>query len=136
MNKSASREMAFKFLYSLEIIKNEDSEQFELFCNTNEINDEKTKKYIEDLYNKINLNKLEIEKLISENLKTGWNINRISKVNITILKIAICEMLYKNLPYKIGVNEAVELAKTYGDETSASFVNGILASIIKQKNIS
>ena len=81
------------------------------------------------------LPKEEIEKLISNNLKSGWNINRISKVNITLLKLAICEMLYRDLPYKIVVNEVVELAKSYGEESSPMFVNGVLASIIKQNNM-
>ena len=81
------------------------------------------------------LSKEEIEKLISNNLKSGWNINRISKVNITLLKLAICEMLYRDLPYKIVVNEVVELAKSCGEESSPMFVNGVLASIIKQNNM-
>ena len=90
---------------------------------------------IETIIKYTNLTKEEIEKLISNNLKSGWNINRISKVNITLLKLAICEMLYRDLPYKIVVNEVVELAKSYGEESSPMFVNGVLASIIKQNNM-
>lgn len=135
MNKSASRELVFKLLYSMEIQKESDDEQFELFCQTNEINNKSTKEYIKDILMQVNSNKEEIEKLISDNLKSGWDIKRISKVNIALLRLAICEMLYKDLPYKIVINEVVELAKAYGDETSPSFINGVLASIIKQKNM-
>jgi len=49
------------------------------------------------------------------------------------LKIAIYEMLYKDLPYKIAINEVIELAKRYSDETGAVFINGVLASVVKQK---
>lgn len=135
MNKSASRELAFKLLYSIEMQKEYNEEQFKLFCKANEIEDKKTKEYMREIVEQVNNNKEEIEKLISNNLKSGWNINRISKVNITLLKLAICEMLYRDLPYKIVVNEVVELAKSYGEESSPMFVNGVLASIIKQNNM-
>lgn len=135
MNKSASRELVFKLLYSLEVQKEFNEEQFELFCDSNEITDNKTKEYMKKTQDQISKNKLKIEELISNNLKSGWNIQRISKVNNALLKLAICEMLYNELPYKIVVNEVVELAKTYGDETSPSFINGVLASIIKEMNM-
>lgn len=135
MNKSASRELVFKLLYSLEIQKESDLEQFELFCETNEIEDKNTKEYIKEIITQVKNHEQEIEELISKNLKSGWNIKRISKINITLLKLAICEMLYKNLPYKIVINEVVELAKVYGDDTSPMFINGVLASIIKQNNL-
>ncbi len=135
MNKSASRELVFKLLYSFEIQKEFDLEQFELFCETNEIEDKNTKEYIKDIITQVNNHKQEIEELISKNLKSGWDIKRISKINVTLLKLAICEMLYKNLPYKIVINEVVELAKSYGDDTSSMFINGVLASIIKQNNM-
>ncbi len=135
MNKSASRELVFKLLYSLEIQKEFDLEQFELFCETNEIKDKNTKEYMKDIIIQVNNHKQEIEELISKNLKSGWDIKRISKINVTLLKLAICEMLYKNLPYKIVINEVVELAKSYGDDTSSMFINGVLASIIKQNNM-
>ncbi len=135
MNKSASRELVFKLLYSLEIQKESIDEQFELFCETNEIEDKNTKEYMKEIITQVKSHKQEIEELISKNLKSGWDIKRISKINITLLKLAICEMLYKNLPYKIVINEVVELAKSYGDDTSPMFINGVLASIIKQNNM-
>ena len=79
--------------------------------------------------------KEDIENQISKNLKSGWSIERISKVNISILRIAIYEMIYEKLPYKVVINEAVELAKKYGEEASASFINGVLASVVKDNNI-
>ena len=52
---------------------------------------------------------------------------------ISILKLAIYEILYKELAYKIAINEAVELAKKYGEDQSPAFINGILASVLKEK---
>ena len=92
---------------------------------------EKYNKLREDAQAKIATLEAELKSEIAKNLKSEWKIERISKINMTILKIAIYEIIYKKLPYKISINEAVELAKKYGEDTSASFINGILASIVK-----
>lgn len=134
MNKSASRELAFKLLYSTQIQKGMEEEQFELFCKNNEI-EEGAKKYIKDILFGIKAKEEEINELISSNLKKGWSIDRISKIDITLLEIAIYEMIEKKIHYKIIVNEVVELAKKYAEDQSPSFINGVLASIIKQKNL-
>ena len=70
-----------------------------------------------------------------KNLKEKWSIDRLSKVNVTILKLATYEIIYTKLPYKVVVNEAVEIAKKYGDDNSSAFINGVLANIIKQEGI-
>ena len=59
-------------------------------------------------------------------------LDRISKVNLVLLKLAIYEILYTEVPYKVAINEVIELSKKYGDETSPNFINGILASIVKE----
>ena len=83
------------------------------------------------MYNKDdgNLNKLK------KNLKENWTIDRVSKINISLLKIAIYEMKYNKLPYKVAINEVIELAKKYSDEQASSFINGILASIVKEEKL-
>ena len=133
MNKSEAREYTFKLLYSMEIIQDFSEEQFNLFIESNQIEKESTIKFIKNTINGVLENKTDIIKLIEENLKDGWKINRISKIDFVILQIAIYEINYKELPYKIAINEAVELAKMYGDEKSKSFVNGMLATIVKGK---
>ena len=70
--------------------------------------------------------------MISKNLKKDWKLERISKTNIAILKLAIYEIKYADTPFKVAINEAVELAKKYGEDSSSAFVNGILASIVKE----
>ena len=138
MTRTETRELTFELLYSLEIQKNaksEYSEQIEMFLNEQEINQEKAKTYINQTILGINENEEEILKLISQNLKEKWDISRISKVNTALLKLATYEIVYAKLPYKVVVNEVVEIAKKYGDENSPSFINGILANIIKQTGI-
>ena len=64
---------------------------------------------------------------------SGWKLNRIGKVDITILRLAAYEMKYDDtIPVKVSVNEAVELAKKYGGDSSPSFVNGVLARMIEE----
>lgn len=88
--------------------------------------------YIQSVVNGVDEKRDELNELISQNLKKGWTLNRISKVSHSILKLAIYEIKYvDDVPEKVAINEAVNLAKTYGDEDDAKFVNGILASIVK-----
>ena len=74
----------------------------------------------------------EIQELIEKNLKADWKIDRISKIDLSLLKLAIYEIKYKEIPYKVAINESLELAKKYGEETSKNFINGILASVVKE----
>lgn len=135
MNRSEMREQAFKIMYSLEIQKNENlEEQLELYIESNEIKDESAIEYIKDAVLGIEENKKEILGNIEKNLKKDWKIERISKIDLVILKLAIYEITYKEIPYKVVINEAVELAKKYGEDNSKNFVNGILASIVKEKD--
>ena len=132
MNRSKARDMAFKYLYQVEVQKENNEDVVIFFIENNEISDKDAQKYIlniaEDVDKNIDNIKLEIEK----NLKQDWKIERISKVTLAILKLAIYEIQYVKLPFKVVINEAVELAKKYGDDTAPQFVNGILASIVKE----
>lgn len=131
MNRSQVRELAFKLLYQIEIQKEVSDEDIELFFENNQINSEEAKKYIEDIINGVAKESTDIIEEISKNLKQDWEVDRISKINLALLKLAIYEIKYKKLPYKVVINEVVELAKKYGEETSHSFINGILASVVK-----
>lgn len=133
MNKSEIRELAYKLLYSLEIQKNVDiDEQIELYIQENDIKKESIIKYIKDIIWGIENNKEEINLIIKSCLDEKWSIERISKINLCILKLSIYEMKYKQIPIKVEINEAVELAKKYGEETSSKFINGALAKVVKE----
>ena len=135
MQRSAMRELAFKLVYELEVQKENSEEQFEIFIQNNEVIEESVKDYIKNISNGIYNNNEEMNKLIEKNLKDNWSINRISKINISLIKLAIYEMVYNKLPYKVAINEVVELAKKYADESAPVFINGILASVVKEKNL-
>lgn len=133
MKRSAIRELAFRLIYSLEIQKTENlEEQIELYLECNEVDEEEAKEYIKDAIMGIKVHSEEIKSLIEKNLKADWKIERISKIDLSLLKLAIYEIKYKEIPYKVAINECLELAKKYGEETSRNFINGILASIVKE----
>lgn len=135
MNRSKVREEAFKLLYSLQISKEEVKEQIDFFIEIEEITDKEAKKYINNTILGIEKEEKNIESQIEQNIKAGWTISRISKIDLTLLKLGIYEIIYTKLPYKVVINEVVELSKKYGDDSSKSFVNGVLASIVKKNNI-
>ena len=133
MKRSAIRELAFRLIYSLEIQKPEDlEEQIELFLECNEVEENEAKEYIKNTVIGINEHIDEIKELIEKNLKADWKIDRISKIDLSILELAIYEIKYKKIPYKVAINEGLELSKKYGEENSKNFVNGILASVVKE----
>ncbi len=132
MNRSQTRELAFKLLYQIEIQKEITKEDIEIFFENNDINSKQAQEYIQDAVYGIGDASKEIVSMISNNLKEDWEIERVSKVNLALLKLAIYEISYKKLPFKVVINEVVELAKKYGEESSHSFINGILASIVKE----
>ncbi len=133
MKRSAIRELTFRLIYSLEIQKVENlDEQIELYIQCNDIEENDAKEYIKDAIIGIKENIIEIQGLIEKNLKADWKIDRISKIDLSLLKLAIYEIKYKKIPYKVAINESLELAKKYGEETSKNFINGILASVVKE----
>lgn len=133
MKRSAIRELTFRLIYSLEIQKTDDlEEQIELYLQCNDVEDDVAKEYIKDVVIGIKENNADIQGLIEKNLKADWKIDRISKIDLSLLKLAIYEIKYKEIPYKVAINESLELAKKYGEDTSKNFINGILASVVKE----
>jgi len=135
MQRSAMRELAFKLVYEIEVQKDTQEDCLDIFVENNEIEDENVIAYLKDIKEGISNNQEEINKLIVDNLRDNWSLNRISKINLSLIKVAIYEMLYKGLPYKVAINEVVELAKKYADESAPVFINGILASVVKEKGL-
>jgi len=103
-------------------------------CYEENSNEEEEKEYISSVLMGVKENLEEIDKIILSKLK-NWSIDRIAKIDIAILRLAIYEIKYlKDIPVKVTANEAVELAKMYGDNDSKSFVNGVIAKIIEDKD--
>ena len=135
MNRTAMRELAFKLVYEIEVQKEESEESINLFLENNEITDEDVVNYLKDVINGLKEHSSEINELITKNLKDNWSLNRISKINLSLIKLAIYEMLYYEVPFKVAINEVVELAKKYADDSAPVFINGILASVVKEKKL-
>ena len=122
-----------RLLYSLQISKDIDiDEQIKIFLEEEEITDKDAISYIENIIKGVKENEKDIEEKIEQNIKADWTISRISKIDLTLIKLGIYEIIYTKLPYKVVINEVVELAKMYGDDSSKSFINGVLASIVKK----
>ncbi len=144
MTRSLVREHLFKLLFRIEFNSPEDMpEQVRLFFeddiaesedgydSTGSDIPEEDRKYISDKYELILSHLPEIDEKIDRAAK-GWSISRIGKVELSVLRLAVYEMLYdENIPVGVAIDEAVELSKKFGQESSGSFVNGILATLAK-----
>lgn len=92
----------------------------------------KDMEYIKTLSNLILSNLSEIDGFI-ERYSSGWKLERISKTALAVMRCAICEMLYTDIPAGAAINEAVELAKGYEPDETVSFINGVLGSFCRNE---
>lgn len=132
MSRKSAREEVMKLIYQLIMNKTSSEEVLQDFYENqeNKLSAEE-KEYINSCVTGIQRYEEKIDKYIEEYSK-GWKINRISKVDLAIMRLSIYEMLErKDVPNASSVNEAVELAKKYSGEKSSAFINGILGNIIK-----
>ncbi|MDF2503327.1 transcription antitermination factor NusB [Clostridium sp.] len=131
MNRRKSREIAMKLLFEISINTNDVSETIENYKENNENFDDVDFAYVENILDGVAKNNEFLNKTIEGNL-TNWKLSRISKVNMSILKIAVYEICFQeDIPSKVSANEAVNLAKKYSDDKSPSFINGVIGNIIK-----
>lgn len=132
MKRQKSREKAMELLFSMELSKNTYEETIETFIEDYEM-DLKTidVDYIKNVVKVVTDNLEDIDSRIVNTL-VNWKLDRVSKVNLTILRLAVGEMLFvDDVPGSVAINEAVELTKKYSDEKSTSFVNGVLDKVLK-----
>jgi transcription antitermination protein NusB len=130
MGRRASRDIAMKLLYQLEIQKEDKDEQIRDVLDEYSLLDN-DRKYVTDVVEGVGSNLPYIDKIIDQYAK-GWKINRISKVDLSILRLSVYEISFMDdIPFNVSVNEAVELAKKYSGEDSGSFINGILGKVTK-----
>jgi len=129
VSRKLAREMSVCFLFQVEFQKENIKEQVEDFLDSyGESNYDKD--YFLEIINGV-LNSLkEIDELIDSKTKEDWSIERIAKMDLPILRVAVYEMKHReDIPVGVSINEAVELAKKYGSDDSARFINGILGQI-------
>ena len=133
MSRKKSREKAMEILFGMTISKDSVEEAIETFKDNieDDINDADLE-YITNILHGVEKNKAELDSILSSYLQ-NWKLERISKVNLAILRIAVYEIEYvDDVPGKVAVNEALEIAKIYSDEKSVSFINGVLDKILKK----
>ena len=135
MSRSGMRENAFKCLYEVEVQNDVSEEHINIFFENNDVKKDEEKEYILDIINGVKQEDEKIIEIISKHLVTSWKYERVSKVNRTLLKLAIYEMIYKKIEYKIIINEVVELAKKYSENMAPGFINGVLANVVKEYNM-
>ncbi|ABR33873.1 MULTISPECIES: transcription antitermination factor NusB [Clostridium] len=130
MNRKLSREKAMELLFGMTLSKDTMEDAVEAFVENYEGDiKEIDLTYVKQVLIGVNNNKEAIDKVIQENLH-NWKIERISKVNLSILRIATYELLYdKEVPRGVAINEALEITRRYSDEKSVSFINGVLDKI-------
>ena len=133
MGRHEQREQVFRLLFQVEFHRPEEMpRQMRLFVEDNEVVDsQKAADEIESRCQSIREKIPEIDKLI-DSCAEGWDTRRMGKVELSVLRLAVYEMRYDDdIPVGVAIDEAVEIAKKYGQENSGSFVNGILAKIVK-----
>lgn len=134
MRRHEQREQLFKLLFRVAFNALDDMpEQVKLFFQDDEIEyTEEVMESIQDKYTKIQDKLPEIDGLLNEKAE-GWNTERMGKVELAVLRIAVYEILYEeDIPNMVAINEAIEIAKKYGQEASGGFVNAILAKFISK----
>lgn len=132
MKRQKSREIAMELLFGMALSKNSYEETIENFVEDYEMDLTTIDlDYVKEAVKVVNDNLPKIDEIITESL-VNWKLDRISKVNLTILRLAVAEMLYvEDVPEKVAINEAIELTKKYSDEKSVSFINGVLDKAFK-----
>lgn len=131
MTRREIREQVFKMLFRVEFYNQEEMSEQIALCEDDACSwKEKDKTYIFEKVEKISEKLEEIDAKINE-VSEGWKTGRMGKVDLTLIRLAVYEMLYEeDVPAKVAINEAVELAKQYGMDNSPSFVNGVLAKLV------
>lgn len=140
MGRREQREQIFKLLFRVEFNAPEEMpQQRDLFVEQIKLPKEedgqaagdKDIAYITEKYGRIQEVLPQIDNMINEKAK-GWSISRMGKVEVTILRLGIYEIMYdRDVPGSVAINEAVELAKKYGQDNSGAFVNAVLAKFVR-----
>lgn len=131
MSRREIREKIFKLLFRAEFYEEGDlSEQRQLFLEELGQEENKDTLYIQDKFEQIISRLAEIDEMVNQ-VAQGWKTTRMGKVDLTLIRLAVYEIKFEeDIPEGVAINEAVELAKSYGTDDSPSFINGILAKLV------
>ncbi len=135
MSRRTEREAVFKLIFRREFNSEEEmKDQLAYFFKDNEesgkLSDDEQKK-VEERYDLVSSHMEEIDQIITSHVE-GWNISRMGKVELAIIRLAVFELRFdEDIPDLVAIDEAVELAKKFGGDQAPSFINGVLARIVK-----
>ena len=134
MTRSTIRDHIFKLLFRVEFHDtNELDSQIRLYMETLPSIDDADREYISDKTGTIAALIPELDEKI-DSVSEGWPVSRLGKAELAIMRLAIYEICYDDdIPVNVAINEAVELAKKYGADNAPSFINGVLAKVVKQQ---
>lgn len=128
------REKAFQALFALN--SNPDGDREAIYRELLEVPDEESAvipPYLEALVSGVSDKQAEIDSVIEENLTSRWKLSRLNNTDLIILRLAIYEMKYvDDVPAKVALNEALEIAKEFSDDESRKFVNGVLDPVVEK----
>ncbi len=128
MRRSEEREQAFYLVFQT-LFSGEPSEAIALYSEAMEPVGE----YAKALYNGVSEKQAELDDIIARYLK-GWKINRLPKVNLSVLRLAVYEIIYcEDVPDSVAINEAVELGKKFASQEDAAFINGVLGAFVRSR---
>lgn len=131
MSRREIREHLFRMLFRKDFHKAEEmNEQISMYFNSlEEVHTEEEDLFLKNRFEGMLAKISEIDEIL-EGVSTGWKLNRMGKVDLTILRLAVYEIRFDdNIPTKVAINEAVEIAKIFGGDSSSAFVNGVLAKL-------
>ena len=134
MGRREQRESIFHLLFMTEFNPSEEiPEQKQMYLDNIEELQEKDQSYIQNKFEKIREKITEIDEILNQCSK-GWKTSRMGKVDLSVLRLAVYEVLFdEEVPDKVAINEAVELAKKFGGDDSPSFINGVLGKVAAMK---
>ena len=125
-----ARELVFQLAFAYSFTSQKDDETLELFLQNSEL-DESDKIYIKNTYEGVMKNYEKCLEIVAQNI-TGYTLDRVYKSDLVSMIYATYEIRFNNVPEKLAINEAIDIAKKYGCEKSGSFVNGVLAKIVSK----
>lgn len=136
INRHKIREYALQTLFAVDANPDVDQQALMASLVASPGNETALPAYLLKLVNGVQADLLALDELIQQHLSTDWSLNRLAKTDLVILRLALYEMLkVPEIPAKVAVDEALELAKDYSDERSRKFINGVLAAVIRQRHL-
>lgn len=135
MSRKSAREHAFKILYQMQFTPEEVADTIDSYLNSfvEEPVDDADHAFITEELLGVSEHQAEIDERIAPALN-GWTLSRLSKVDLSILRLATFEIMYQeDIPTSVSINEAVNLAKTYSQDAAPAFINGVLGSVVPEE---